>query len=898
MSLLNTCRSRVRALFRRSTVEREMDEELRFHLEMQEQALRESGMATGEVRDAALKRFGGLDQVRETAREQRGWLWLDRLRQDLRYAARTLARSPGFTLVAVLSLALGIGVNTTIFSLLNAVLLRPLPVHAPGDLRAVYWEGQRMELSSYSGSGRRRTAGGGLVSASFPYATYRDFRDSLADLGDAFAFFQLHAATVQAAGTATIVEGSMVSGNFFSAYGAASLLGRVLSPADDRAGASPAAVITWRWWQRQFGGDPGVVGRTILVNRVPLTVAGVLRPDYVGPIVGDPADFYVAMCMQPELASFHPLDSYHHWWVEVMVRLAPGADERRAQSALAVAFARALSAPGGKTKVERPRIILEDGGRGPRLGRERLAQPVYVLLAAVSVLLLVACANVGSLLLARGAARRHEFSLRAALGAGRRRLVRQCMTESLLLSTAGAALGLPAAGIGKAVLLSLFADSIGSFHLDLGNDVRVFAFTFAAALATTVLCGLLPAVRSTRPGAAAGLAARTASAAARLLPGRVLVSAQIGLSLVLLVAAGLFLRTLSNLQRVEPGFDPSNLLVFRISPGQAGYEGDRLTALYEEMSRSLSAVPGVTSVTFSSVPLLSGSSTVVGVKIPGRPVTSENVGYLTVGDRFFRTMGIPILRGRDLDGQDVSPVRGAVVVNESFVRLYLGGEDPLGQTFMVGGTEHEIAGVCRDTLYDDLRLDARPMVFAPFRQVATGAVTFELRSVVPPLSLVPAVRRAAGAIDGNLPLTGMQTQTDQIDASMMLDRVFAGLCSFVALLALLLSCIGLHGLMAYHVTRRTNEIGVRIALGARPDLVARGVLRDATVTAAAGIAVGSGAAVALARLVESRLFGVTPYDPVTLGASAVLLLAVASLSAYVPARRASRVDPMIALRAE
>jgi len=875
-----------------------MDEELRFHLEMQERAFRESGMAAGEARYAALRQFGGVDQVREAARDQRGWPGLDRLRQDVRYALRTLSRSPIFTGVAVLSLAVGIGASTAIFSLLNAVLLRPLPVPSPGDLRLVYWEGQRVEVSHYAGSGRRRTAGGGLVSASFPYATYRDFRDGLAGHGEAFALFRLPAATVVASGAATVVEGLMVSGNYFSAYGAEPMLGRVLSPADDRPGAPGAAVITWRWWQRQLGGEPGVVGQTILVNRLPFTIAGVLRPGYAGPLLGDSADIYVAMSMQPALAPAHPLGSYHHWWVEVMLRLVPGADARQVESRLKVLFARTLSAPGGKTKVDRPRVFLEDGGRGPVFARERLAQPVYVLLGAVSVLLLVACANLASLLLARGAARQHEFAMRAALGASRGRLVRQCLTETVLLSAGGAAVGLVLAEQGKSVLVSLLLGSLDNFHLRLGNDARVFAFTLAASLATTLLCGLWPAWRASAVRVPNGLGVRAGTGAPRLLPGRVLVCLQIALSLVLLVAAGLFLRTVSNLHRVDPGFDPDDILLFSVSPERAGYSPAAAAALYEELSRSLSALPGVRSVTFSSAPLLAGVSVTAGVKVPGRPARPDESGHLTVGDRFFPTMGIPILLGRGLDARDTASGPGAVVVNESFARVYFEGGQPLGQVVMLGASEYRVVGVCRDTFLQDVRQDAGPVMFTPFRQVPTGSAVFEVRSTVPATSLVSAVRGVAGAVDRTLPLTDIRTQVEQIAAQTTLDRIFAWLCGFVALLALLLSCIGLHGLMAYNVTRRTSEIGVRIALGAHPNALARTVMSEAMATAAAGIAVGGAGAVALVRLIESRLFGVMPYDPVTLGVSALLLLSVASLSAYVPARRASRVDPLRALRAE
>jgi predicted permease len=808
-----------------------------------------------------------------------------------------LVKSFGFTTVAVLSLALGIGANTAIFSLLNGVLFKSLPVRNPRELRVISWIGRNASVSNFTGSGMRGMSGGGQAASSFPYATYRDFRDRGIGFAEVFAFSRLHGFTALTPAGATTCDGLMVSGNFFAGYGAQTLIGRPLMPEDDRSDAEPAAVITYHFWQRQFGLDPGALGQTVFVNKVAFTVVGILPERYIGPTVGDSTEFYVPMSAQPQLLPSYPLASYDHWWVEIMARMAPGADERQARITLEGIFIQALTAPGATTKMDQPGILLEDGSRGPMMARQWMAQPVYVLMAAVGLVLLIACANIGSLLLARGAARQHEYAVRGAIGAGRWRLIRQSLTESLLLSLAGGALGLLFAQWGKAGIL----DMLGYIHMDTSTDARVLAFTFGVSLATALLFGLLPALRAASIELATGIKDRTMVSGPRLRLGKTLVTLQVGLSLLLVVGAALFVRTFANLSRVDPGFNTDNLLLFRIAPAQAGYKDGQITDFYSELSRSLEAIPGVHAVAFSSMTPLGGGMSCSGISIPGRvakPNEHFQADQMIVSGSFFSTMGIPLLNGRTFEPSDTADSPHVAVVNERFIQSFFPDEYPLGKIFKHGSMDVQIVGVCGNAKYWDIRHDVPPIMYLPCPQWREGRMCFEVRSVLPPASIIPAVRKAVAALDRNIPVTDMRTQDEQIDRQLAMERLFATLCSSVALLALMLSCIGLYGLMAYSVTWRRNEIGMRMALGARPWDVAWPVVRSALWMAGIGVVLGGAGALALVRLIKSRLYGVAPHDPVTLLGSALLLLAVAVLAAWIPARRAARVDPMVALRCE
>lgn len=821
--------------------------------------------------------------------------------QDVRYGLRMLVKSPGFTAVAVLSLALGIGANTAIFSLLNAVLLKSLPVRDPHELRVVNWVGHNTVLSNFTGGGMRETSSGGRVAASFPYATYRDFRDRGTGFEEVFAFSPLWDCTALTRTGPTSAEGLIVSGNFFQGYGAQTLIGRTFTPEDETPGADPVVVITYRWWERQFGLDPNALGQTVLINKHPFTIVGILPSRFIGPTPTDATAFYVPMSAQPQLMSGYPLDSYDHWWVEIMARLSPGADEEQARTILEGSFCQALTASGSTSKMDKPGILLDDGSRGPQMARRRMAQPMYVLMAAVGLVLLVACANLASLLLARGASRQHEYAVRGAIGAGRWRLARQSLTESLVLALAGGALGLVFAQVGKVAILNMMWGMAEDSHLDTSSDGRVLAFTFGVSLATALLFGLLPALRSAWVDPVRGIKTRAVVGVSRLRLGKALVTIQVGLSLLLVVGAGLTVRTFANLSRVDVGFDTENLLLFRLDAGQAGYGKEQLTEFYNGLGRSLSAIPGVRSVSYSNMAPLGGGKSSSGISIVGRPTKPGEhlqADQMVVNGSFFTTLGIPLLQGRTFESSDTADSPHVAVVNEAFVREFLPGEYPIGRIFKHGSMDVQIVGICGNAKYWNLRSEVPPIMYLPYPQWREGGMCFEVRSVLPAESIVPAVRKAAAAADRNIPLTDVRTQAAQIGRQLTMERLFASLCGFVAALALLLSCIGLYGLMAYNVARRRSEIGIRMALGARPRDVAWPVVRGALFMTGVGAVLGGAGALALVRLIKSMLYGVAPHDPLTLAASTLLLLAVAAMAAWLPARRAARIDPMVALRCE
>jgi predicted permease len=891
------------ALFRQAKVDAEMSEEMGLHLERRIEENIAAGMSPENARYTALRKFGGVERAKELAREQRGWLWLEQTKRDVGYGLRSLAKSPGFAGVAVLSLAVGIGAGTAIFSVLNAVALRSLPVRAPHELRLIDWVGLNPRLYNYTGSGTSRTRGGLVVGSSFPYPALRAFQDQTAGRASVFGFFSMPRINAVARGEAATISGLMVSGNFFAAYGASTLLGRPLAPEDDRPGAPAVAVITYAMWERRLGLDPGVLGQTVSLNQQAFTIIGVLPRDYVGPLPGDMAEIYVAFVAQPLLASSRSLDSMNEWWVQLMARIAPGADETQMQAALAVPFRQVLEA--SKTKIDQPGILLEAGAQGAAtLMRKRMAMPMLALLMVVGVVVAIACANVAGLLLARGAVRQHEFAVRAAIGASRWRLARQALTESLLLGLAAAVGGLCLAGWGKTVLLGSLGIMPDNFRLDARTDLTVLGFALGSAVLTALVFGLLPALRASAVDPVAGLKHRSALAAPRLRLGRMLVTVQVGLSALLVVGGGLMIRTFANLVRVDPGFNATNLLLFRVDPAQAGIPAAALGAFYADARRSLEAIPGVRAVALTSLLLVGDGSNSNAVEFPGRPAKageSLTVCELTVSDGYFATLGIPLVLGREFLRSDTAGSPRVAVVNETFVRTFLPEEHPLGRTFALKGqpgSAFTIVGVCRDAKYASLREAIPPVMFLSNQQRDFRASKFVIRSVLPPLALVPAARKAIAAISPNLPISAIRTQEQLVDQSVALDRLCAVLCGGLAGLALLLACIGLYGLLAYNVARRTGEIGLRMALGATRRNILGPIIREALVLAGAGLAVGLPAAFAIARLIRSQLYGVGPADPLTLVAGAGLLLGLAALSAWLPARRAAKVDPMVALRAE
>ncbi|MEN6338205.1 MAG: ABC transporter permease, partial [Phycisphaerales bacterium] len=603
--------------------------------------------------------------------------------QDLRYAIRMLAKSPRFTTVAVLSLALGIGANTAVFSAINAVLLRSLPVRNPHELRLIKGVGLNPQMKSYTGIGMSGVPGGLEMGTSFPYPAYRDFRDRGTGFTSLFAF-RPKKITAVTRGEASAAVAMLVSGNYFSGYGVEPLIGRPITPQEDRSGSEPVAVITYRWWERYCGLDPSVLGQSITLNQADYTIIGVLPRHYVGPMMGDPADIYVPMSAQPHLEPSRPLDSASRWWVQIMGRLSPDASDAQAQASLAVLFSRVLGE--SNSTMDQPGIRLEDGSRGQLLIRRQLTKPFLAVACVVALVLLVACANLAGLLLVRGAVRRHEMAVRAALGAGRWQLIRLSLIESLVLSLGGAGLGLMVAGGMKHTLAGFLAMLPEGFHVDLRTDSNVLLFTLAVSLLTAIVFGCLPAMLASRVDPAAGLKNRAALGTPRLAFGKVLVAAQVGLSVLLVVGAGLVIRSFANLASVAPGFDPVNVLLFQVRPEDAGYAGPQCVEIYDRIRAAVAAIPGVRGVTFSSLALISNTTSSEDIEFLGRAGDTgqlHRTDHLCIGEDFFRTMNIPLLLGRDFTVADAAESQPVGIVNEAFVRRFFAGENPLGQAFLI-----------------------------------------------------------------------------------------------------------------------------------------------------------------------------------------------------------------------
>ncbi len=830
--------------------------------------------------------------------------------QDTRYALRQFRKSPGFTAVVILVLALGIGANTAIFSVINGVLLKSVPVREPQDLRVLAWVGSNGPIVLESGDLHGPRVPGKMSWLAFPYPTYRAFAAEGEGFSHLFAFSYVEEGlTVQAGGGPAVAYGLMVSGNFFDGYGAGVLFGRPLAPEDDRAGADPVAVITYRLWERYYDLDPQVLGQTLMINNAGFTIIGVLPQRYRGPLQGDPADFYVPLATQALLTSRRrQLEDRRLGWIRIMGRLAPGANEAQALARLEVLFQRSLSQR--PADEERPSLFLVDGRHGLTFDRWGRTGELMLLQGLVGLVLLIACANVAGLLLAHSAGRHRELSVRAALGAGRWHLIRQSLVESLLLSLAGAAAGLVVSVWLKGALAGTMTNLIRGMYGDLqymgrssagvrfgqGIDRTVLLFTLGAAVLTTLLFGLLPAWRAGRVDPLAELKTSGVHGLSRSRWGRTLVVVQMALSLLLVTWAGLLTRTVINLRQVDRGYDTENLLVFDLRPLKSVVKEEDLTGFYDRVRVNLAGIPGVRSVAFSS------GGWWTKAWIPGLP-PEKTIPVGLVSDGWLATMGVNLLAGRDFTPADTGSSEPVAIINEAFARHFYPAANPVGVSVATGGMSgrpepRQIVGVCSDRRREARQEAEQPAIYFCQRQNLRHDASFVVRSVLPALSLVPAVRRAVAEIDPALPLQELTTQKLLLEKDLSQERTLRLLFVGLGLLALGLSCLGLYGLMAHQVTGRTGEIGLRMALGARPADVARPILYEAGKLALLGVALGLPLTLALARILGAVIFGIASYDPVTLIVSGLILLAVALAAAWLPARRAAKVDPMVALRYE
>ena len=841
------------------------------------------------------------------------------LGQDLRYGVRMLLRSKAFTAVAVLSLALGIGANTALFSLIDAVLLKMLPVKKPTELVLFNWlSGPRGMARSTDGTTTDDPATGMRTSTSFSYLTFERFRDHNETLSGVFAFAPFEQLNVSVDGVAEVAGGQLVTGGYHDALDVRAMLGSTIMPGDDDHGSEPVVVISHRYWERRFARDPEIIGKKINVNNVPFTIIGVTPPEFFGTLqVGESPDLTIPMSLESQLRPrSQSLRQPWFWWVRIMGRLKPGvtAEQARAnlegsfqQSALEGWEAALAQFPGQAQNTqppEMPRLRAGSGSQGLNELRSAYSQPLTILVVVVGVVLLIACANVANLLLSRAASRQKEIAVRLAIGASRWRLIRQLLTESLLLAILGGTVGVIFAYWGKDVLLALRPWGGGALILDLKLDLRVLGFTIGVSAITGILFGLAPALRATRVDLTPALKdnMRSLAGGSRSLLAKSLIVAQVALSLVLLICAGLFVSTLRNLQAVDVGFNRENLLLFRVDPRLSGYSGPQIASLYQRLTERIEAVPGVHSATISRHPLLSGARRSSSISVQGSAQESNAVVYINlVSASFFETMEIPILVGRSLSPRDDERAPRVAVINQTMARKFFG-DNPIGRRFGFGGPEDagkiEVVGVVRDAKYTSLRGETPPTAYTSYLQEAAGQMNFAVRTAADVSGLVPAIRDAVRDVDSNLPMFDIKTQRQRSDESVTQERLFATLASFFGVVALLLACIGLYGVMSYGVARRTNEIGIRMALGATAPRVTLMVMRETMLVVVIGVVIGLGAAVATTRFVATMLFGLAPNDLLTISVAVLLMIAVAALAGYIPARRASKVDPMIALRYE
>jgi predicted permease len=893
---MRTLWKRLTALFSRRQQDRELSEEVEVHLEMRAAELRQQGLDPGAARAAARREFGGLEQMKEAYRDRRGVPWIEILAKDVSYGLRGLRRNPAFTLAAVLSLALGIGANTAIFSFVNTLMLRMLPVEKPEQLVNLY-----------------RSGGWGKGYASYPlYLEFRKHTDLFTGVfgrsgADKVRFDAGHSNSVDYA------QLEYVTGNYFDALGVRPAIGRLFTDDDNRTPqAHPLVVLSYDFWRNRLALDPAVLGRALRVDERLLTVIGVAAPGFHGVEVETRADLWApAMMRRGEI-----LQPGMHWlWI--MARSRPDVPRGRVQAAANTIMQQFLTSVYGGQRESAfgkwalaQKIEVRDAGVGISMLRETFGKPLTILMAAVGLVLLIACANVANLLIARGAARRREIAMRFSLGATRRRLVRQWLIESLLLALLGSVLGLAFAIWGERYMLLFLPPGAGE-RFDIAPDATVLGFTLGISILSAVLFGLAPALRATSLDPAAALkdgGSQQPGRGARAGFRKALVVMQVAFSVVLVTAAGLFAHSLAGLRSINPGFAARNVATFSLDYPRA-WKGADKQKHRDRLLAGLAALPGIASISYGAPGPYRGGSWSAGIRVPGSARTAREgveIDEQGVGPAYFETIGVRPLAGREFNLADLRSTRKIAVVNEAFVREFLPGTpDPTGRILSFddskpeGGEPTYIVGLVRDILHEGLKTPAKSTVYVPFHAAdITFDPTLLVRAQLPPAALLPAIRRELGQIDPEVALVEPRTLRERVDDSIFVDRMIATLSGFFGALALLLAAIGIYGVMAYAVTRRTAEIGLRIALGAAPAKIAWMVLRDGLLPIALGVAIGLPLSLAAGRISASLLYGVKPNDPATFILTIAVLLGVGVMAAFLPARRAAGVAPIEALRHE
>jgi predicted permease len=914
--MLSDLRVRFRSLFRRTAVSHEIDQELQFHLEQQLEKYLQAGL-TGEQASRRLRlEFGGLTQVKEDCQQASGINFIEHIGQDFKYAIRMFGRRPGFSTVVIMTLALGIGANTAVFSMINAVLLKMLPVKHPEQLV------QLSKIQPVDGP-----------NAYFSYPDVERFQRETHAFSGLFAFADLGGVNVEVKGSGEIANGQVVSGNYFSTLGVSAILGRMISPADDRlTGENAVAVVSYKYWRERLGGSPGVVGMQIVVNNYPFNVVGVTPPEFFGLQPGRPIDISVPLRMIAPLRPEYAMKGTPYYvltWPSrraflIMGRLRPGVTAAAAAARMEPSFRDAMNdeAMGLRgTPLDSPRNIenhrqaklrLDAGGQGMDALRERFSKPLWILMAAVLLLLLIACANVATLLLARAQFRQHEMAARLVLGARRLRLMQQLITEGVVLALAGGVLGIALAFWACGSLMALMRHMGTPIVLSVRPDLRVLGFTLAISVLTATLFGLIPAWRLARTDMPSGLVPNVHGAgskgASRSHTTKTLIALQVAASLVLMVGSGLLVRSLQNLKKFYPGFCTDDVLLFDVNARLLGYTVAQTNAVYRRLIGQIDALPGVRRTSFSTDAPLSGG---VGETIPTiegyQPASGSAppiVGLNSLGPHYFEALETPVLLGRDFTGEDGASAPKVAIINKRMAHDIFGGTNPIGRRLSIPAfagdkSWYSIVGVVADAKSEDLRGSVKPMLYVPTEQtVVPGGVTFEVRTVRDAPAEAPDVLRAVAQVDGRLSPSGMKTLNDQVDDSLVQERLIAFLAGLFGILAVLLASVGLYGVMAYTVGRKTNEIGIRMALGSGRIQIAALILREALLMVLAGLVLGIPAAMATASLMRSQLYGLGPYDPLTMLFAVGMMTCVAVLACYPPAARAMRIDPLAALRYE
>jgi predicted permease len=893
-------------LLRRRQFDADLEEEVRLHLELREQEQIKAGLSPREAHQAASRRFGNATLLKEKSHMAWGWEWFESFVQDTAYGGRGMLRSPALTIVALLSLALGIGANTAIFSLLDAVMLRSLPVKDPTQLVLL---GKGMSSGITDDFARTQL---------YSYPFYRRMQRENQVFSDTAAIFSM------TNGVHGFVEGrtesepmnvQLVSGTYFDTLGVRALVGRTLNDADDNSeGDHPVAVISYAWWKRSLAREPNVLNHTLKLGATTFNIVGVAPPEFFGTKVGEAPDMWVPLSMVKEVPpNFGGYKDNFSESLLIMGRLKPVVSIAEATANVNVLFREILISFAGskldqenQQRLDKAKVPLTPMATGLSSLRRQFSEPLQILMAVVALVLLIACANIANLLLARSTARARELAVRQALGARRTRIIRQLLTESLVLALAGGALGVALASIANRVLLRMVSGGLDPIPLDVSIDSRLLLFTVAVTIATALIFGTVPALRATRlqltDAMKAGRGPQGASAKNPL--AKALVISQVALSLVLMVGAGLFLRSLVNLNNVDTGFNKENVLRLDIDSSSAGYKAEepRALAVDQQIEERVSALPKVKAASFSAFTFHEGSWS-SDVALPGIKMNGDiNVIHNVVGTRYFETMQIPLLAGRAFSPSDTGTSQRVVIISEHTSKTLFPLVNPIGRHYGVGDDKPEndvtVIGVAKDVKFDELAEEPVNLDYLPYTQRPWGFGDFEVRYTGDFAPVAAAVQQTIRSIDHNLPITHVSTLDEQVARSITNQRLVAQLSAFFGMLAVFLSCIGIYGVMSYVVTRRTNEIGIRMALGAERSNMLWMVLREILILVSIGVVIGVPVTLASDRLVSNMLFGLRPADPATLIGATVLLLIVAAIAGYLPARRASLVDPMVALRYE